>query len=862
MGDSKLCLIDANSLFYRAYFAISKSLATSSGQPTNAIFGFVRMVNKILEELKPQYLAMCFDIGRVTHRTKKFAAYKINRPPMPNELLAQVPYIKEVVKAYHFPLFELEGFEADDIIASIVHRVAKKVGKVVIVSSDKDILQLVADNVEVYNPYKEDGIVFSEDVVKEKIGIEPKRIKDLIALMGDSSDNIPGARGIGEKTAKELLKEFKGIEDLIKNKNKINRESLRKIIEENLESIRLSKDLATLEKDVPLDFNLEVLKMKQPDTDKLWEIFSRLEFKGMLKSLSKGRLCVASGPTLEIHKDKVSDISKVLERLSAHNVFAFFINEDQSPAGGLKVNIATDDQGVYEIEDMKHLKVLFSQPQSIAVGYDIKHTKHVLRALSIEAKTKFFDTMIAAYLLKSSRSALELEGLLWDYLSLKGLSRLDYFGKESHFLFKLKEVMTAALKDKGLLKLFSDVEMPLVDVLFEMESTGVQIDTGVLRDLSKDLEKKLKKLIASVYELAGCEFNINSPKQLGEVLFHKLKLPIVKKTKTGVSTDEEVLTKLSRDYELPKILLEYRQVSKLKTTYIDALPELVDKKTGKIHSSFNQTGTETGRLSSRYPNLQNIPIKTELGRRIRQAFVPSQDYDRLFSADYSQIELRILAHLSEDETLTKAFKNNLDIHRHTASLIFSVDEKDVTEEMRENSKRVNFGIIYGMSAYGLAKDLGIDPTIAQGFIDEYFMRYPKVKSYLDSQIDFVKKNGYVATILGRRRYISETSNANFTIRQFAERQAVNAPIQGSAADLIKLAMIEIHRRLREGGFKSRLILQVHDELVFEVKLKEKKDLVKLVRDCMENVLDLRVPIEATIHIGKNWLEMEEIKGEI
>lgn len=856
MGDGKLCLIDANSLFYRAYFAIKASLTTSSGQPTNAVFGFVRMVNKIIDELKPQYLAVCFDVGKVTYRTKKFSEYKINRPAMPDPLLSQVPYIKEVVKAYNFSQFESEGFEADDVIATIVHRMAKKVHKVVIVSSDKDILQLVGDNVEVYNPYKEEGIVFTEEIVKEKLGVEPKRILDLIALMGDPTDNIPGARGIGEKTAKELLKEFKDAEAVTKHPEKIKRESVRKIIEKNLASIQLSRDLAMLRQDVPLDFRLEDLEVKPPDTDKLWDIFSVLEFKGMLKRLSEERLSSRES-SCKIPRESLSDPSDVFKKIGKEEAFAFSIDEDESLPKG---NVAFDEKGVYEVQG-PILKTLFSKPSWLAIGHDIKHAKHVLRQRGMEMETRFFDVMIAAYLLESSRAAHELESLLWDHLSLKGVSRLDFFGKESHFLFRLKKVLTEQLKEKELIKLFNDVEMPLVDVLFEMESTGVNIDTDVLGGLSREVDKKLKKLIASIYEMAGCEFNINSPKQLGEILFNRLKLTVVKKTKTGVSTDEEVLTKLSRDHELPKILLEYRQLSKLKTTYIDALPELIDKKTGKVHSSFDQTGTETGRLSSSNPNLQNIPVKTELGRRIRQAFIPSKDFDWILSADYSQIELRILAHLCEDEALIRAFEKGLDIHRHTASLIFGVEEKDVTDEMRDNTKRVNFGIIYGMSSYGLAKDLGIEPNAAQNFIDEYFMRYPKVKSYLDSSIDFVKKNGYVTTLLGRRRYIPEINNANFAIRQFAQRRAINAPIQGSAADLIKLAMVHIHEQLRKSGFKSRLILQVHDELVFEVKDKEKKGLLDLVRRCMEEALSLRVPICATIRIGKNWLETEEISRE-
>jgi DNA polymerase-1 len=422
---------------------------------------------------------------------------------------------------------------------------------------------------------------------------------------------------------------------------------------------------------------------------------------------------------------------------------------------------------------------------------------------------------------------------------------------------RLERVLSAGLREKGLDSLFRDVEMPLADVLFDMECVGVQVDKAFLGELSLQLETSLRKIVERIFELAGSSFNINSPKQLSEVLFHKLKLPVVKKTKTGLSTDEEVLHKLSAEFELPRILLEYRQISKLKTTYIDALPDLIDQRTGRIHSTFNQTGTETGRLSSSAPNLQNIPVKTELGREIRRAFVPSGGFDALLSADYSQVELRILAHLSEDPVLLEAFREGRDIHRFTASLIFGVKEEDVTPRMRENAKRVNFGIVYGMSSYGLSKDLGIDPATAQAFISEYFLRYPRVKAYLDGQIDFVRQNGYVVTLLGRRRYIPEIHNPNAALRQFAERQAVNAPIQGSAADLIKLAMVDLRKRLREGRFQSRLILQVHDELVLEVTRKEESAAAAQVRRSMEHILDLKVPLDVSIKSGKNWLEMED-----
>lgn len=858
MTGSKLCLIDANSLFYRAFYAIKTQLSTSQGQPTNAVFGFVRMVKKILEEVRPQYLAVCFDVSKVTHRTEKFSDYKMHRPPMPESLVSQVPYIKDVVRAYRFTVCEAPGFEADDVIATLTRKFSGKVKKTVIVSSDKDILQLVAGDVEVYNPYKDEGVIFTPKVVHERMGVAPERIADLIALMGDASDNIPGARGIGEKTALELLKTFKDADDLIRRQDKITREAVRRIVAEHAEDIRLSKELASLRYDAPVDADLKRMEVQEPDLDKLWEIYSKLEFRGMLKELAGSRL--SEPKQLLVPKKEGADPADLIHRIEKNGILALAVNEADKKNGILNVNVACDEGAVYGVSAPQDIRALLSAKDATVVCHDAKAVRHLLRDFGLTPQARFFDTMIAAHLLESSRNVAELENLVWDYLQEKTLSRQDFLGKESHFLLRLEHVLSGALKEKGLDSLFRDVEMPLADVLFDMECVGVQVDKAFLGEFSSRLETSLRKIVERIFELAGSSFNINSPKQLAEVLFHKLKLPIVKKTKTGLSTDEEVLHRLSAEFELPRILLEYRQIAKLKTTYIDALPDLIDERTGRIHSTFNQTGTETGRLSSSAPNLQNIPIKTELGREVRRAFVPSPGFDALLSADYSQVELRILAHLSEDPVLLEAFRAGRDIHRFTASLIFGVKEEDVTSEMRENAKRVNFGIVYGMSSYGLSKDLGIDPATAQAFISEYFLRYPRVKAYLDGQVDFVRKNGYVMTLLGRRRYIPEIHNPNAALRQFAERQAVNAPIQGSAADLIKLAMVDLHKHLREGGFQSRLILQVHDELVLEVTRKEEDDAAGQVRRSMEHILDLKVPLDVSIKSGKNWLEMEEQQG--
>ncbi|MFA5038533.1 MAG: DNA polymerase I [Candidatus Omnitrophota bacterium] len=856
MTVSKLCLIDANSLFYRAFYAIKAQLMNSRGQPTNAVFGFVRMVKKILGDIQPQYLAVCFDVGRVTHRTQKFAEYKIHRQPMPDGLLSQVPWIKDVVKAYHFPLFECEGYEADDVIATLVRKMKGEVDKIIIVSSDKDILQLVSENVEVYNPYKEEGLIFTPELVRERLGVRPERIPDLLALMGDASDNIPGARGIGEKTARELLASFDDVEDVIRHKDKIPRESVRKIIAERQQDIRLSRELAGLHYEAPLETDLKSLQVKPPDNERLWDLFSQMELRGFLKELSEERLSEPAGRQLAIEKKEAQDAAALLSSVEKKGLFAFALNESDCREQTLKGNIALDEETVWGVtgEDVRRLMALEG---CVVVCHDAKSLRHALRRLKIETKVRFFDTMMAAYLLESSRTVAELDNLIWDHLSDKTVSRQDYLGKESHFVLRLHKTLERQLSQKQMEGLFWDLEMPLEDVLFEMESVGIHVDLDFLKDLSARLDKKLSRLVEKIFALAGCEFNINSPKQLADVLFQKLKLTAVKKTKTGFSTDEEVLTRLSADHELPHLLLEFRQISKLKTTYVDALPALRDPKTGRIHTTFNQAGTETGRLSSSAPNLQNIPIKTELGRSIRKAFVPSEGFDEILSADYSQVELRILAHLSGDQALIEAFEKDLDIHRHTASLIFGVQEKDVTEEMRENAKRVNFGIVYGMSPYGLARDLKIDPRTAEAFICEYFLRYPLVKSYLDGQVESVRKNGFVSTILGRRRYIPEIHNANQSIRQFAERQAINAPIQGSAADLIKLAMIDLDGKLRKKGCVSRLVIQVHDELVLELKAEEAKNVKALVKASMEKAMTLKVPLKVSLKSGKNWLDVEE-----
>jgi DNA polymerase I len=847
MDEKRLYLIDATAFCYRAFYAL-KGLSTSFGQPTNAVYGFLNMLNKIIKEKKPYYLAACFDVSRDTFRLKKFAEYKIQRPPMPDGLSSQIPLIKKLISAYGISILEKEGFEADDVIATMSAK-AKEAGvAVTIVSSDKDVLQLVDGNTVVFNPYKEKGVTLDAAGVKEFFGVGPGQVTDIIALMGDSVDNIPGCRGIGEKTAVELINNFGSVENLLDNTGRIKQAKVKEAINSGAGTIKLSKELALLDSRVDIDFDLESLKPKQADNKELFRLFKQLEFKKMLKGLSfqddtpgqeeeitcledkdlKGRL--SAGDELFLYGDSCADL-------------VFFANGNFFRLKAFGKNAA----GIFSDAGVKK------------TGHDLKKIRVALSAEGIALAGMYFDTMVAGYLINPSGTGFSLADLALEYLDSRLPPEAIDSSKGLSLLLRLRPELEKMLSERSLTKLFYDLEMPLVEVLAQMELNGIKVDLNILQRLSKDLEKRLIYLIDEIYSASGTQFNINSPKQLSQVLFEKLKLPVVKRSKTGPSTDEEVLKKLALSHPLPAFLLEYRQLMKLKTTYVDALPELVDPRTGRIHTSFNQTATETGRLSSSNPNLQNLPIKTEIGSRIRQAIVASGEGYHILACDYSQIELRILAHISGDENLIRAFKNNQDIHKATAALIYGLEEKAVTDQMRETAKRVNFGIVYGLTSYGLSKDLNIPVDEAGAFIDAYFIRYPKVRDYIEEQIKKAEKDGFVTTILGRRRYIPEINNKNQAIRQFAQRKATNTPIQGSASDLIKLAMIEIHNQIKSKKLDSRMVLQVHDELVFDVPEKERDDFAVMVKERMENVLQLNVPIRVTVKQGRNWLEAEEVE---
>jgi DNA polymerase-1 len=846
MTKPKLFLIDATALCYRAFYAIA-SLSTTFGQPTNAIYGFINMLNKILKEKNPQFLAVCFDVSRDTFRLKKFAEYKINRPPMPNELSSQIPLIKEIISAYGITIFEQEGYEADDIIATLARKAKEEGISTTIVSSDKDMLQLVDEDTAVFSPYKDEGIIYDEKKVSERFGIGPERITDIVALMGDDVDNIPSVPGIGEKTAVALIKEFGSSEKLLSNIDKIKSEKIKTAIKNNIDTIKLNKELAVLDKKIDLDFNLDKLKLTEPNHQELFRLFKFLEFKKLLKDL-------------EVREDKTPDIG--VDTFQDKELKDLINPQDELILCGDNLgSLIFHAKGKFFriTHPGANLKAILSNPQIKKIGHDLKKINVSLAKQDTVLDGLYFDTMVAGYLINPSKSGYNLNDLAWDYLD--GLLKSDSMNNVEavNIIKQLKPKLERELRDKSLFNLFTEIEMPLVEVLAQMELTGIKLDLEILNKLSKDLEERLIKLIEDIYEASGSQFNINSPKQLRDILFEKLKLPIIKRSKTGPSTDEEVLRKLANKHKLPALLLEYRQLTKLKSTYIDALPDLVDPKTGRIHTSFNQTATETGRLSSSEPNLQNLPIKTDLGRNIRRAVIAFSKDSYLLSCDYSQVELRILAHLSKDKNLISAFKDDKDVHKITASLIYGLEEKDITDPMRETAKRVNFGIIYGLTSFGLSRDLGISVDEAQAFIEAYFSRYPKVKDYVQEQINHAKKEGFVTTILGRRRYIPEINNKNQSIRLLAERQSINTPIQGSASDLIKLAMVKIHEQIKTNALKTRMIIQIHDELVFDVLKEEMEEFVDLTRDNMENVLELDVPTKVDIKKGQNWLEMKEVE---
>ena len=882
-------LIDGTAYIYRAYHAI-RGLSNSRGLPTNAIFGFTRMLIKLMEDRSPEYVAMFFDAKGPTFRHEMYKDYKANRPPMPEDMVVQLPYIKEVTAAFNLPIIEISGFEADDLIGTTARLAEKEGYSVVIVTGDKDFMQLVSDKTAIWDPMKDSTIDLQ--AFKEKFGIEPHQMIDVQGLSGDTADNIPGVPGIGQKTALALIKTYRSMQGVYEKLESITQKKQRENLENFKDQAFLSRELVTINTKVAISLDPVKFKVTAPERKKLTELFKNLEFRQLQQAFPE-QADLRSKDYRAIMN--IADLQKLISRLETAARFALdtettSTNPMQANLVGLSFAVCAHQAfyipcahnylGAPDQLDLKtvleRLRPVLENPKIEKVGQNIKYDWMVLARHGINLAGVVFDTMLASYLLDPSKRAHNLDQIALDFLDHKTITFEQVAGKgknavlfsqvtldkatpyaceDADITLMAYEVLNSKLKELGLDELMASVEMPLVPVLMQMEMRGTGLDVDRLHELSGSFEQQLEALEGSIYGLAGESFNINSSQQLGRILFEKLKLPIQKKTKkkTAYSTDVNVLTTLAEYHELPAVILKHRTLAKLKSTYTDALIELVNPLTGRIHTSYNQTVTATGRLSSSDPNLQNIPIRTEEGRKIRRAFVPRRGW-YLVSADYSQVELRILAHYSKDDILIKAFMEDEDIHTRTACEVFQVAPEVLTAELRRQAKAINFGIIYGMSAFGLSKQLEISRKMAQTFIDQYFARYSGVKRFLEQTIAEARHTQQTSTLLGRIRILTDINSSNHIIRQAAERTAINTPIQGSAADLIKVAMIQVNQALSEKRLKSAMLLTVHDELVFEVPPDELKVVTRLVKNVMEGVWELKVPLKINIAHGHNWDE--------
>jgi DNA polymerase-1 len=880
-------LVDGSGQFHRAFHAI-RGLATSKGLPTNATYGFTTMLRKLLVDEKPEHMAVVFDPPGRTFRHEEYKEYKANRPSMDSDLALQLPYIRRVCEALRMPVIEVPGFEADDVIATLVRQALERGIDVVVVSADKDLLQLVQDHVRVLNPGRDGSGSTSYDrkAVEEKWGVPPERIADVLALVGDSIDNIPGVPGIGDKGARDLVREFGPVEAVLENADKVKRAAYREGLKAHRADALLSKQLVTLRRDVPVELELEALRLSGPDNAAAHALFKELEFQALAREYAPElALATAEHRTLMT----VAEIEAVVAEARAAGRLAVGVvvtgpQAMQARPLGIALSWAEGRSAYVPLghsgidlpqaptpkDAIAALRPLLEDPAVAKVSAHAKRDRVVLERLGVRVAGLDFDTLIAAYLLDPGRRSYGIEDVAMEHLGERrpagtdgiapadaaALSTSSVSGAEAELALRLEPKMRQRLEAEQLLPIYESMEMPLVEVLADMERAGVKVDTELLRAMSRDMQVQLAALTREIHELAKGEFNINSPVQLREVLFERLGMKSAKKTaKTrAVSTAEEVLEELALVHDLPRKILDYRSVQKLKSTYVDALPELVSPETGRIHATFNQTVAATGRLSATDPNLQNIPIRTPEGRRIRAAFV-AEPGRLLLSADYSQIELRVLAHLSGDPTLIDTFRRGEDVHDRTAREIFGPLSQVPASEQRRISKMVNYALLYGKTAFTLAKDIGVSRTEAQQFIEAYFARYPKVRAFIDETIARARETGQVRTLLGRLRRLPDLRSKNPPVRMEAERQAMNTPVQGSAADLIKRAMIDLHRRLAESGMRSRLVLQIHDELLLEVEEAEAEDAKKLVTEVMEGALALDVPLVADARLGRNWAEV-------
>lgn len=890
-----LILVDGSSYLYRAFHAMPQ-FTNSRGEPTGAAYGIVNMLRKLLAEYDPAHIAVVFDAKGETFRDAIYADYKANRPPMPEELSAQIEPIHAIVRATGLPLLMIEGVEADDVIATLAVRAAKDGMDTLICTGDKDMAQVVDDRINLIDTMSD--TYYDRQAVVEKFGVPPERINDYLALIGDTVDNIPGVPKVGPKTAAKWLQQYGSLDEIIVHADEIGGkvgENLRA----SLKQLSLARELTTIKRDVPLDKAPKELKREQPDETRLRELYTRMEFSTLLAELGgANRTHAEAGSTTEARYETILDTAALdawLARLRAAGLFA--IDTETTSLDAMRADLVgvsfSDEAGTAAYVPVGHnypgaptqldrdyvldrLKPLLEDPQRAKVGQNIKYDMMVLARYDIELTGIGFDTMLESYVLNSTGSRHDMDSLALKYLGYKTRKYEDVAGKgkgqinfsevpieqaapyaaeDADITLCLHDVLWPRLREAPKLeKLFQEIEMPLVPVLAGMQRTGVRIDADMLRHQSDELARRLLELERDAHEVAGQPFNLESPKQIQEILFDKLGLPVLKKTPKGApSTAEDVLQELALDYPLPNIILEYRGLSKLKSTYTDKLPEMINAETGRVHTSYHQAVAATGRLSSSNPNLQNIPVRTTEGRRIRQAFIPA-DGCKMVSADYSQIELRIMAHLSGDAGLQQAFAQGLDVHRATAAEVFNVPLDQVTSDMRRNAKAINFGLIYGMSAFGLARQLKIDRSTAQQYVDLYFTRYPGVKDFMDRTRIQAREQGYVETVFGRRLYAQDINASNHARRQYAERAAINAPMQGTAADLIKLAMLAVAQWIRSSGVDVRMIMQVHDELVFEVAQSEMAQASDRIRRCMSEVSTLSVPLVVDIGVGDNWDE--------
>lgn len=881
-------LVDGSAYIHRAYHAI-KGLANSKGLPTNAIFGFTRMLMKLIDDKSPDYIAVALDAKGPTFRHGIYKDYKATRPPMPEDMAVQIPYIKEVVAGLDITMMEKEGYEADDIIATIALLGSNQGLNVVIVSGDKDFRQTLSEHTVMWDPMSEKLIDYES--LKRDYGVEPEQIIEVMALSGDSADNIPGIPGVGEKTALTLIHQFHSIENLFQNTDKLSKASLKSKLEEFKDQAYLSKKLVTIDNHVSIDVTIDDLRLRPPIKDALAELFRELDFRSLVERFSEHAELSDKDYRLVSTTEELGDL---IEMIKSKGIFCFDTETtSRSHLDAELVGISFClEQGIAFYLPLGHtyigagkqldvnealglLEEVFRDGGIKKIGQNIKYDAEVLARYGINVEGLFFDTMVASYVINPTLRQHNLDYLAQHYLGYKMVSydevtghdtsksfaavdidkAKEYSCEDAEITLQLQSILTERLKGTDNYALFQDLEMKLVPVLIAMETTGVRIDVEFFKGMSERFADELSTIEQKVYERTGEEFNINSPQQLGYILFEKLKLPGKKKTRkrSGYSTDFEVLTELAALHDVPSLLLRFRTISKLKSTYLDALINLVHPATGRVHTSYNQTVTATGRLSSSNPNLQNIPIKTEEGREIRKGFIAEGGHV-LLSADYSQIELRVFAHYSDDPVLLEAFKRGEDIHTRTASELFNLDPKMVTSDMRRMAKTINFGIIYGMGPVRLAKELGISKKVAQVYLDNYYERYKGVKEFKDKVIAQARHNGYVNTLFKRRRYLPHINSDIGHLKSEAERTAINTPIQGTAADLIKMAMIRIAERLRAEHLRTKMLLQVHDELVFEVPQEELERATKIVKDEMEEVYPLKIPLRVDINWGNNWDE--------